>query len=382
MADSLEALAYQGDTVTLSPLALGAAGELHARREYGKIWEEVREEFFRGQIEGSRLVEKVKRTQHEYGGAEDRNEAMTAGLGRIFEAMREARSAPPPGPGPLGSVDDPHLHDNPRYNPFTWQGIGGGAGITAAGFLGLAPTSLAQGDLDKRMAEARGSISHMGAGIRRYDPAAAQRAERELLSRLAKATERTRLNIATARAFSWSAVAAGLAWSAVVVPSDEDIDYAVSGWFYIAQRCGEMFGHDTGPVREAIAAAWAGPAMEAADARLVEFLAAGVHLTERTRRLAQALSQTVRDMDSIFMPALIFSGAIAAAIAGLGMAARLNPALRPAVEFLGGRLGTAIVAIANLAPAVAAAAVVSYRGVDSNPVTKIGDREITGFRTA
>ncbi|MER5418839.1 hypothetical protein [Streptosporangium roseum] len=199
------------------------------------------------------------------------------------------------------------------------------------------------------------------------------------LSELAKCSKGTQANLARAKAFSWAAMAGGLAWTVMIVPSDEDLDRAVAGWKQLAYDCGEAFGHDTGLVREAVAAAWAGPAMEAADARLVEFVAAGVHLAERVRRLSDALSDTVEDLARIHKVALAFSVVSSAAIAGAGIAARFNPTLRPVVELLGSRLSTVTIVCTNLAPAAAAAAITWYRAVDASRSTKIGDREITGF---
>ncbi|MEV0203455.1 hypothetical protein [Nonomuraea sp. NPDC050691] len=376
LAGGLGSLAYGGYRFALPSMALGAAAEWPARYDYGQIWDGLREEFLRGSREGAELAERLRRTRDGYDRAEDAGTTMSVALGRVIAAVREAQAAPsalPPAPpekyDPLGLDDE----------PFPWLAYSG-LPVVAAGSVGRTHAGFMAKDLAKHEAWQRARIAGRVREIKSYAPSFAEVYKGEELSRLAKATEGTRLNIATVKAFSWTVVAAGLAWLAVVVPSDEDIDRAIAGWTDVADRCGELFGHDTGPVREAIAAAWAGPAMEAADARLVEFIAAGVHVADRTRRLAQALIRTVRDLDRIFMAVLIFSGASAAAIAGLGIAARFNPALRPAVEFLGTRLGTVVVLCANLAPAVAAFAVAWYRVADANAPTRIGDREITGFR--
>ncbi|MEU7834020.1 hypothetical protein [Nonomuraea sp. NPDC049129] len=113
---------------------------------------------------------------------------------------------------------------------------------------------------------------------------------------------------------------------------------------------------------------------------LVEFIAAGNHLTERTRRLSAALSDTVQDLDRIHQIALAFSAVSLGAIAGAGIAARINPALRPVTEFLGTRLAMVILSCAQFAPAVAAGALAWYRMADASRPTTIGGREITGFR--
>ncbi|GAA3166943.1 hypothetical protein [Nonomuraea roseoviolacea] len=377
-AAGLGSLAYGGDRVSLPTLALGAAAEWPARHEYGRIWDDLREEFLRGQREGTRLAERMRRTLDGYDHAEDINTTMSAALGRVLEAVRKAQETPstlPLAPETKDKYDPYDLEDE----PFPWKTVGGPSLAMGGGAMrGYA--WFANDALDRDVGAGRAFIQELSDDVASFDRGYAKEFRENRLSRLARTTDRTRLNITTAKTFSWTAVAAGLAWSAVVVPSDEDVDRAIAGWIEIADRCGALFGHDTGPVREAIAAAWAGPAMEAADARIVEFVAAGVHVAERTRRLAQALMQTVRDLDRIFMAALVFSGVSAAAIVGLGIAARFNPALRPAVELLGSRLGTVAVLSAGLAPAVAAFAVAWYRVADANAPTRIGDREVTGFR--
>ncbi|NUW33985.1 hypothetical protein HTZ77_21480 [Nonomuraea sp. SMC257] len=379
MGVRIGSLAHAGGQVALPTLALGLAGEWPARSDYGKIWDELREEFRYGDREAATLAEKMRRTGHGYDSVEEANGAMSTRLGRIFDAVHKAQSAPRPHTDPYAGEDDPYTFDGPRDRPFPWRETGGEV-VALGGLAGRGAVGSAQDALDRRVGQERALIAadrRLNAGTgRRF----AERVEQEQLSRLAKATERTRLNITTAKAFSWWAIAAGLAWSAVVIPSDEDIDRAIAGWNSIADHCAELFGYDTGPVRDAVEAAWAGAAMQAADARIVDFVAAGVHVTERTRRLAQALSQTVHDLDRIFMAMLIFSGASAAAIVGLGLAARVNPALRPAVEILGGRLGIVAMLSANLVPVLTAAIIAWHREADANRTTKIGDREITGFR--
>ncbi|GAA3166949.1 hypothetical protein [Nonomuraea roseoviolacea] len=379
MACGLRVLGYEGDSVALPTLSLGAAGE-GARYEYGKIWAELSEEFRLGERESSRLADKARQTGAGYADADAAGAAMSAKLRLVFEAVHHAAKTPPVREGEyFAADDDPYTFGGHRDRPTTWKAIGGevltGVGVLGWGKAGFAEDSLRRYEGEQRALFAADKARNMESGL-----GFANRVEQGQLSRLAKSTELTRLNIAATRAFSWSAIAGGLAWSVVVVPSDEDIDRAVTGWNSIANQCAMLFGYDTGPVREAIAAAWSGAAMEAADARMVEFVAAGVHLAERTRRLTQALEQTVRDLDGVFLAALMFSGVSAAAIIRLGFAARLNPALRPYVEFLGSRLSTVAMLSANLVPVLAAAVIAWHRAADANRPAKIGDREVTGFR--
>ncbi|MET8386740.1 hypothetical protein ABZV14_27450 [Streptosporangium canum] len=409
MAGKLGGLRYSGDKVALPTWALGGAGEWPARHEYGKTWGELEQEFYYGESEGMSLADLMRRTRTGYAGAE------SVSVRRVLDAVAEARKADPGEIPPYSDFSD-------GYSDYEMESfveslldptaLSYGTGVAAmgagAGNHILSRWEKERKDLDlayrrryiKDTAEkniravGRNIVGHMEATNWTNDLSERDKAyrssmhaqvnelhaERERrLSELAKCSKGTQANLARAKAFSWAVMAGGLAWTVMIVPSDEDLDRAVEGWEKLAYDCGEVFGHDTGLVREAIAAAWAGPAMEAADARLVEFVAAGVHLAERVRRLSDALSDTVEDLARIHTVALVFSIASLGAIVGAGIAARFNPALRPVVELLGSRLSTVTIVCANLAPAAAAAAITWYRAVDASRSTKIGDREISGF---
>lgn len=409
MAERLGSLRYSGDRVALPTWALGGAGEWPARHEYGKTWEELEQEFQYGESEGRSLADMMRRTRKGYAGAEG------ASVRRVLDAVAEARNADPGEvsfPSDLsGGYSDYEMESfaESLMNP-TALSYGAGVAAMGAGMGGRALHNLNKREESAFIAARRSSINeatemrirevgksmvgHMeatkwsndlGEGDKAYRNSLYKRvgdlrAEREMrLSELAKSSKATQANLARAKTFSWAVMAGGLVWTAMIIPSDEDLDRAVAGWSELAYYCGEAFGHDTGLVREAIAAAWAGPAMDAADARLVEFVAAGVHLAERVRRLSDALSDTVEDLDRIHKVALVFSVASLGAIVGAGIAARFNPALRPVVELLGSRLSAVTIVCANLAPAAAAAAIAWYRAFDASRTTKIGDREISGF---
>lgn len=413
MAASLGSLRYSGDKVALPTWALGGAGEWPARHEYGKTWGELEQEFQYGTSEGMSLADLMRRTRAGYAGAEG------ASVRRVLDAVNEARSADPGKFLPSSDFSDDYSDYDlkPLSESFidsatdpTVLSFEAGVGAMAVGLGGhLSYRRKKNEEALVRAYKGRivrdsinGQIKEVGASVVRHmkatnwsndlskgdmayrdylhGRAAELRAERDKrLSELAKCSKGTQANLARAKAFSWAAMAGGLAWTVMVVPSDEDLDRAVAGWKELAYDCGEVFGHDTGLVREAVAAAWAGPAMEAADARLVEFVAAGVHLAERVRRLSDALSDTVEDLARIHKVALVFSIASLGVIVGAGIAARFNPALRPVVELLGSRLSSVIIVCANIAPAAAAAAIAWYRAFDASRTTRIGDREISGF---
>ncbi|WP_031168235.1 hypothetical protein [Streptosporangium roseum] len=410
MAERLGSLRYAGDRVALPTWALGGAGEWPARHEYGKTWGELEQEFQYGESEGMSLADMMRRTRKGYAGAE------SASIRRVLDAVTEARNADPGelsfSSGFSGGYSDYEMESFGEYLMDS-TALSYGAGVAAMGAgagnhlisrwekegkdLDLAGRRRDIKDASERRIRRVGdsivrhmedtnwtnNLSERDKAYRNslYTQVDELHAERERrLSELAKCSKGTQANLVRAKAFSWAVMAGGLAWTVMIVPSDEDLDRAVAGWGELAYYCGEVVGHDTGLVREAIAAAWAGPAMDAADARLVEFVAAGVHLAERVRRLSDALSDTVEDLDRIHKAALVFSIASLGAIMGAGIAARFNPALRPVVELLGARLSAVTIVCANLAPAAAAGAIAWYRAYDASRATKIGDREITGFR--
>ncbi|WP_433246395.1 hypothetical protein ACQPYK_45160 [Streptosporangium sp. CA-135522] len=410
MADRLGSLRYSGDDVVLPTFALGGAGEWPARHEYGKTWDELGQEFGYGEREARTLGDNLRQTRNSYAKVESAN------VRRVLDAVAQARRAdhgvrPGLWDGSPDSYDyDASIFEQMFADP-TALSFGGGAAAIAAGAGGRLMANFQKErdleslwhrkmgineDVDRRIGSVGKSIvehmertnwsndlnpyeaEHRKNLFRKVEDLHAERERR--LSELAKLSKGTQVNVARAKAFSWTAIAGGLAWSVMVIPSDEDIDRAIKGWNALAYNCGEIFGYDTRLVRKAITEAWAGSAMEAADARLVDFIAAGVHLTERVQHLSTALSTTVEDLGGIHKAALAFSLASLAAITGLGVAARFNPALRPAVELLGTRLTSVMIVCANIAPAVTAAGLSWYKVADANRVTKIGGREVTGFR--
>lgn len=363
MAEELEALRYSGDEVSLPTMALSVAGEWPARHRYGKTWEEIAQEFRYGEHEAVALAGKMRMTREGYVQAE------SEGARRVLDAVAYARKTDPV---------KPHFSDDgATSSSLSWSDLGGLA--LPGGLVARTGVDLAKDEVLRRSSYERKAID-IRAKIRSYDPDWAltrARYEEAALNKWSTATQR---NLTYAKTFSWAVAAGGLAWTVMMIPSDEDLDRAIAGWDRIANRCGEIFGNDTGVVREAIADAWAGPAMGAADARLVEFIAAGTHLTERVRRLAEALSDAVEELGRLHKVALVFSTASLAAIVGAGIAARFIPAMRPVTEFLGTRLSSVIVVCAQLAPAAAASALLWDKVAEESRTTRIGDREVTGFR--
>ncbi|MFG1679419.1 hypothetical protein ACGFNP_04550 [Nonomuraea sp. NPDC049269] len=359
-AEGLGTSYYAGHRVSLDMFALGAACEWPARQEYMNTWEDLKQEFRYGDKEATTLAGLLKKTEDGYNTAESES-ART-----VLAAVAKSQEAKP------AEVPEPYMDHDPYSldTPFPWS-FAGGAGVASTGLV-------ARFGVAWEKEEALLRAANDQAWVRNTYRSPSLRAE--ALSKLAERSQATLRNLTYAKAFCYTAAAAGLAWASMIVPSDEDIDRAIAGWDSLAYYCGQIFGHDTRAVREAIAASWDGLAKDSADLRLVEFIAAGNHVTERTRRLSAALSDTVRDLDRIHLIALAFSAVSLAAIAGAGIAARVNPALRPVTEFLGTRLAMVILSCAQFAPAAAAGALAWYRMADASRPTTIGGREITGFR--
>jgi hypothetical protein len=356
-AEDLGTNYYEGYQVSLGMFALSAACEWPARHEYMNTWEDLKQEFRHGENEATTLAGLLKKTEDGYNTAESES-ART-----VLAAVAESQEAKPAYP-------ESSMDGGWEGAPMPWSTIAG-AGVTTTSLVTRFGVAW---EKEEALIRAEGDRIHA------WNSSWSASLREERLSKIAERSQATLRNLTYAKAFCYTAAAAGLAWISMVVPSDDDLDRAITGWDRIAYYCGETFGHDTRAVREAIAASWDGLAKDSADLRLVEFIAAGNQVTERTRRLSAALSDTVQDLDRIHLLALAFSAVSLAAIAGAGMAARVNPALRPVTEWLGTRLAMVILSCAQFAPAAAAGALAWYRMADASRSTTIGGREITGFR--
>lgn len=425
MRDRMLPLLYQGDHVTLPPLALGAAGEWPARHDYNGIWDSLRAQLRAGVDAADDLSDRVLDSARALTAAE------TAAQQTVLDAVAKSRAAggKPPADEDTWKSDAEKEEEKLRYydRPI-WQLFGDELGsvavgaapwlLGAAGLAAGAGTGVAAGTRWKREAAAGrwsradkvgrlesrlGKMSAEGDRMRGRWPQAfesivkenpngwkrnfvegyryTEQDLKEARSELERWSKTTDANLKKARKFSWSAVAAGLAWAALVIPSDDALDSAVLGWRDLAWQMGETFGHDTAAVREAVLNSWQAASSSAADLRLLEFVAAGNVLTERVARLSEALATTVSALKVIHLIAMAFSMASAMGITAYGIAGRLNPQARLFAEFLGSRLTTVILAIAGLAPVAAAQGARWYAARDIDVSIKVGDREITGFKS-
>ncbi|MCA2222407.1 hypothetical protein [Nonomuraea aurantiaca] len=419
MRESMYSLINMGDHVALPPLALSAAGEWPARHRYNDIWDSLRTEFHAGMQVADDLCDRV------FTSARTLTAAESAAERAVLDAVAKSRAA-----GGKRPVDEDTWEEDPdlyKLHSFgeelrgafgllaktTGPWLAGAAGLAAGAGTGVAAGTRwkneAAGEARRRVAgverlESRlAGLSAEGdsmnrrwpkqfAPFREANPDGWKRdmvrgyanTERDLgraKSELASWSKTTDANLKKAQRFSWSAVAAGLAWASLVIPSDETLDRAVLGWRDLAWQLGETFGHDTAAVREAVLSSWQDASSSEADLRLLEFLAAGNVLTERVDRLSKALATTVEALKVIHWIAMAFSIMSAVGIMAYGIAGRLNPQARLFAEFLGSRLTMVILVIAGLAPVAAVQGAEWYGARDIDVSTKVGDREITGFKS-
>lgn len=408
MGDGLLRLRRSGDDVALPTLALGVAGEWPARHQYNEIWETLAEEFERGNKEAAKVSDMMHTSRRAFTEAE-----LAAGQG-VLDAVTKSRAAGgfrPEGDAPEGAWEElPSLGESLRdavTELAPWfagpAGLISGAGLRAMGgsWNREAATRLRgrtsridylQEQVSERTAAMEDSLRtypkawkpHLRSPTfkRDYFPGIG-RAEEDVArarSELAKWSAATDRNLKRAREFSWAAMAAGLAWASLMIPSDETLDRAVLGWRQLAWDLGQIFGHDTATVREAVLSSWEGASSSDADRRLLEFVAAGNVLTERVSRLSRALAETVDVLKRIHWTAMIFSTAVAATIAGLGFMGRANPQSKLLTEYLGSRLTTVILLIAGIAPVLSAVGAHWWALRDADVSIRLGDREIIGFR--
>ncbi|GLW09255.1 hypothetical protein Misp01_43840 [Microtetraspora sp. NBRC 13810] len=410
MGENLSLLRYSGNSVTLPTLALGVAGEWPARHQYTEIWNTLADEFQHGNKEAATIGDLLRETRRTY------KEAEGAAVQGVLNAVTKSRAA-----GERPAEDDDPWDGREEYPSFS-DSLGDAAMTIApwlagtAGALSGAGLRAAAGHWNVEVSGRRHSLMYnidrlneraidkeakMKESLRRssgvweeplrdphferhYFPGVADAKDRlaQAKSDLAKWSATTERNLKTTRTFSWATVAAGLAWASLIIPSDETLDQAVLGWQKLAWDLGEIFGHDTAAVREAVLSSWQGASSSDAARRLLEFIAAGNVLTERVARLSRALAETVDALKGVHWAAMLFSTVAGAAIVAFGQAGKLNPQARMLTEFLGSRLTTVILLIAGIAPSLSAVGAHWWNLRDIDVSVKLGDREITGFRRA
>ncbi|MEU0566164.1 hypothetical protein ABZ297_12310 [Nonomuraea sp. NPDC005983] len=411
MSDGLSRLRRSGNEVALPTLALGVTGEWPARHQYNEIWNALADELERGSKEAATVSSLLRVSRRTF------TEAEIAAEQGVLNAVRKSQAPSGARPG-----DYAWQNDDPEGIPSFRESLGDAVTTIApwlagtAGVLSGAGLRAAAGKWNSEAANernrrtdvtndlndrARKENAKMRESLRRhpkaweqplrdpdfkrsYFPGVAKAEDRvtQAKSELAKWSATTERNLKRARTFSWAAIAAGLAWASLIIPSDETLDHAVLGWQQLAWDLGEIFGHDTAAVREAVLSSWQGASSSDADQRLLAFIAAGNVLTERVARLSRALAETVDVLKGIHWTAMLFSTAVTAAIVAFGYAGKLNLQSKLFTEFLGSRLATVILLIAGIAPTLSAVGAQWWNLRDIEVSIKLGNREITGFRRA
>ncbi|MFG3441866.1 hypothetical protein ACGF0J_31875 [Nonomuraea sp. NPDC047897] len=198
--------------------------------------------------------------------------------------------------------------------------------------------------------------------------------------RSAEASKAVMANLMRCRTFSLALVAAAATWWVTVIPTDEDLNSAVAWLDRASTEAGKAFGRDTPQVREAITRAWAGETMRAADARIVDFMAAGLQAGFRAGRMADALDRMAQRLNVVHKSALTLSVLLGGAIIAAGALSRVHPAARLVAEAMGTKLAAALTVCANLVPILIARELMEGAREGATDPLVIDGRVVPGFR--
>ncbi|WP_144070120.1 hypothetical protein [Nonomuraea indica] len=199
--------------------------------------------------------------------------------------------------------------------------------------------------------------------------------------RSAEASKAVMANLMRCRTFSLALVAAVATWWVTVIPTDEDLNSAVAWLDRASTEAGKAFGRDTPEVREAITRAWEGETMRTADARIVDFMAAGLQAGFRAGRMADALEGMAQRLNVVHKSALALSVLLGGAIIAAGALSRIHPAARLVAEAMGGKLAAALAVCANLIPILIARGLMEGAWEGATDGLEINGRVVPGFRT-
>lgn len=183
-------------------------------------------------------------------------------------------------------------------------------------------------------------------------------------SRAALQSSRTAAVLKAAAGMSFTAVMGVTLWASAIVRSDHELDAHVSYWAEIAQRLDELFGGGDPSGREALAAAWSGDAMEAADKKLRAFMTAGIQLSDRAVAHAYDLAQAVQTLNHMHDLAFALTAAELFALALVRMWYPINPVTALSLqEAIGRKLTLTVVALHTAL--VGIMGTVLYAGMDA-----------------
>jgi hypothetical protein len=153
------------------------------------------------------------------------------------------------------------------------------------------------------------------------------------------------------RKLTLSAVIVEGVWESVRVPDDRVIDNALAAWSDAASKARDLFGTDVSGVLASLRTAWTGPAMSAADRKILDFLTAGFELANRAETRAKTLNDLVGHFNEIHK--VITRVAIAAlgtiiALTAAGTVFALGPWATAAKQLVVTQLSTWLTAVVAL----------------------------------
>ncbi|MFG3436058.1 hypothetical protein ACGF0J_02330 [Nonomuraea sp. NPDC047897] len=195
---------------------------------------------------------------------------------------------------------------------------------------------------------------------------AAEHEARAVRSKAALQSSRTAAMLKVAAGLSFTAAMGAMLWASAVIRNDEVLDNHVDYWANMARDLDDLFGAGDPTGREALAAAWAGEAMEAADKKLRAFMTAGIQLTDLAVAHAYDLAQAVETLN--YVHDLAFALTVAEVMWLL--CARLSYTINPVgalglQEMIGRKLTTTIMVLHTTLVGVMGA--VLYAGMDGQP---------------
>jgi hypothetical protein len=117
----------------------------------------------------------------------------------------------------------------------------------------------------------------------------------------------TEANLRACAGMSALTIGTALAWETVVWADDGSVDRALRNWEQVAGEARALFGSDVKGVRQALQTAWQGTAASSADARLLEFVIAGMAFADRAERRVTTLRQLIGQLVWVHRIAFVVS---------------------------------------------------------------------------
>jgi hypothetical protein len=106
----------------------------------------------------------------------------------------------------------------------------------------------------------------------------------------------TAANLKACAGISALTIGAATMWATAVSSDDGSIDNALQTWDQVAKKARALFGSDVAAVRQALQTAWHGAAATSADGRILEFVVAGMALTDRAERRMATLREMIDEL--------------------------------------------------------------------------------------